>query len=422
MKKNRSKNIRDPIHNYIKLGALESELIDTAPLQRLRYVRQLGLNYLVYPGANHTRFEHSLGVCHLAGACVEEIQLAEYERNVLSAAALLHDIGHGPFSHLSDIIFQKHGRSHEEFTIKSIKSGQISGILEKHGITPADVCSVLQKKHKYSSLIASQLDVDKMDYLVRDAHYTGVAIGADLGRIVNTHRLVNDQIAITETSLPAVESLLISRFIMYPSVYNHRTSRIAERMLLRAFELSLPGGKNHESFDSTRPGWLDEFQKMMDIEFLTHLFGSNEKSSRLAHRVFERKLLKTVFEIPFERVGKDEAEKLYKGKEELSRLIEEQIAERFSVPRELVIIDVPELPIHEDQAFYIVTKRGELKTVDEVSKLAAILRYAQYDHWKIRVFLPEKFRDIKSAELEKIVGDFIELRDHASQRFLSEFV
>ena len=422
MKKNRSKKIRDPIHNYIKLGALESELIDTAPLQRLRYVRQLGLNYLVYPGANHTRFEHSLGVCHLAGACVGEIGLDEYERNVLSAAALLHDIGHGPFSHLSDTIFQKYGSSHEEFTIKTIRDDLISGILEKHAVAPSDICSVLQKKHKFSSLIASQLDVDKMDYLVRDAHYTGVAIGADLGRIVNTHRLVNDQIAITKTSLPAVESLLISRFIMYPTVYNHRTSRIAERMLLRAFELSLKDESRHGALAPTRPGWLDELQRMMDIEFLTHLFASEERASRLAHHVFERKLLKTVFELPFERVGKDEAEKLHAGKEELSRLMEEQIAQHFSVPREQVIIDFPELPIHEDRPLYIVTKSGELKTVDEVSKLAAILAHAQYDHWKIRVFLPEKFRDIQSTELERIIGDRVELQDSGSQRFLSEFL
>jgi len=421
MNKTRSKKIRDPIHNYIKLGPLESALIDTAPFQRLRYVRQLGLNYLVYPGANHTRFEHSLGVCHLARACSEELGLVEPEGDVVSAAALLHDLGHGPFSHLSDSIFKRYGTSHEEFALKTINQGPISEILEEHGISPADVCRLLGKDHGCSSLITSQLDVDKMDYLVRDAHYTGVAIGADLGRIVNTHRLVNGKVAITETSLPAVESLLISRFIMFPSVYNHRTSRIAERMLLRAFELSLSREQKADMLDAAGSRELDRVQRMMDTEFFAFLLDSNERSSTLARRVFERKLLKTVFEVPFGRVGPEEARRLHRAKGEFPGQIEEQIAGQFQVPRDLVIIDFPELPIREDRPLHIVTKEGHLTTVDEVSKLAAILAHAQYDHWKIRVFLPEKFRHIPSASLEKVFEDFVELKDTGSQRFLSEF-
>ena len=420
MTEDRSRKIRDPIHNYIKLGTLETRLMDTPQFQRLRYVRQLGLNYLVYPGANHSRFEHSLGVYHLARACVEEIGLEDYLRRVLSTAALLHDLGHGPFSHVSDTIFKLHGTSHEEFSLKQIREGGVGTILEQHGIDPGDVCSVLQKNHKFSSLITSQLDVDKMDYLVRDAHYTGVAIGADLGRIVNTHRLVGEKIAISDTSLPAVESLLISRYIMYPSVYNHRTARIAERMLLRAFELSLQGevGGGREGISLER---LEKLQQMKDVEFLTHLQESCEKADLMVQRVLQRKLLKTAFELPFERVGEEEAERVNGIKREFSQQLEERIAHRFSIPKDLVIIDVPGFSITGERPLYIVTKGNELKTVNEVSRLAAILAHAQYDHWKIRLFLPERFRDIKATALEKIFEEFLELRHTGSQRSLHEF-
>ena len=404
MKREKSKKIRDPIHNYIKLGKLETSLIDTTQFQRLRYIRQLGLNYLVYPGANHTRFEHSLGVYHLANACAEEIGFEEHEKEVLSVAALLHDIGHGPFSHLSEKIFEKFGSSHEDFTIDIMEKEPFATILEDSDISLKEVRAVLEKKHSYSSLISSQLDVDKMDYLVRDAHYTGVATGADLGRIVNTHRLVNGRVAITETSLPAVESLLISRFIMYPSVYNHPTARIAECMLLKAFELAhLTFQKKGEEVRA------EELQQMKDLEFLLYLSKADERTKKIVENVLERKLLKTALEIPFEMIGKEQLNKVVKRKNEIAEEVERRLVSSFSLSEEEVIVDFPELPIREESPLYIVTKDGELKSVYQVSNLASILQRAQYDHWKIRVILPEKLRNVKKSKIKRIFEDFFEI-------------
>ncbi|MDO9096669.1 MAG: HD domain-containing protein, partial [Candidatus Methanoperedens sp.] len=169
------KVIRDPIHDYIELDELALALIDTPQVQRLRRIRQLGFSNLVYPGANHTRFEHSLGVYHLAGCLVKQID--ENKREELLAAAMLHDIGHGPFSHATEELIERYTRKRHDDAEELLRKGAISDVLRDFSLSPSSIAAHIKGETYIGQIINSEIDVDRMDYLVRDAHYTGVAFG-----------------------------------------------------------------------------------------------------------------------------------------------------------------------------------------------------------------------------------------------------
>ncbi|MEE9593907.1 MAG: HD domain-containing protein, partial [Candidatus Hydrothermarchaeales archaeon] len=175
----KSKVIRDPIHGDIFLTEPETKIVDSLEFQRLRRIKQLGMAYLVYPSANHTRFEHSLGAMHVASRVANTLQLSKDDSIKLRIAALLHDVGHGPLSHTSEELLERYmGQSHEEITMELINNSDVSSILIDEGLNPEEVSSlILGKGGRLGSLISSELDVDRMDFLVRDAHHTGVAYG-----------------------------------------------------------------------------------------------------------------------------------------------------------------------------------------------------------------------------------------------------
>ncbi|MCE8427640.1 MAG: HD domain-containing protein, partial [Candidatus Methanoperedens sp.] len=158
------KVIRDPIHDYIELDELALALVDTPEIQRLRRIRQLGFSNLVYPGANHTRFEHSLGVYHLASHLV--MQFEKHEQMELLAAALLHDMGHGPFSHATEPIIQKYTRKSHDDVEGLLKKGAISDVLEKYSLSASTIASHIKGQTYQGQIINSEIDVDRMDYLV----------------------------------------------------------------------------------------------------------------------------------------------------------------------------------------------------------------------------------------------------------------
>ena len=149
--------------------------LDSPAIQRLRYIRQLGFSYLVYPGANHTRFEHSVGYDALAGVACRQFGLSKEDRVLVLVAALLHDVGHGPFSHASEPLMEARlGRTHDD--ISGIVDAQFRTLLEPLGIMPSDLCAVVKGRHPLSGIIHGDLDVDRMDYLLRDVYYTGALV------------------------------------------------------------------------------------------------------------------------------------------------------------------------------------------------------------------------------------------------------
>ncbi len=249
--------LRDPLWNNIRLDALALALLDTLVVQRLRYVRQLGLAYLVYPGATHSRFEHALGAHHLAGEALrlldEQGQLADVapdEPAIVRAAALLHDIGHYPFSHALEEIGAIH---HEEVARPLLLSGPIAEILRAHlgHDAPERVFALITgtSDSPLQGLISGSLDLDKIEYLKRDAHMCGVPYGEiDVDRLLNSLVLLRSPstgargIGVREKGLSALESLLFAKYQMFRNVYWHHAVRSATAMYKRLVAEALAAG------------------------------------------------------------------------------------------------------------------------------------------------------------------------------------
>lgn len=239
------KVLRDPVHEYVRIEyEVIWKLLDTPEFQRLRRIHQLGAAYMVYHGAEHSRFSHSVGVYEVTRRMINEIKelkvhLSEYEQVVALCAALLHDVGHGPFSHAFESVTQI---SHETMTIRIIMNGPgIRKLLDE--VSPdlaADVCAVIDHTHPrtiLSQMISSQIDADRMDYLLRDAYFTGVSYGAyDIERILRTFRIEDSQLVIKYSGMNAVEDYIMARYQMYWQVYYHPTSRAYEIMLFNIFK------------------------------------------------------------------------------------------------------------------------------------------------------------------------------------------
>ncbi|BAB07537.1 HD domain-containing protein [Halalkalibacterium halodurans] len=238
------KVFKDPVHRYIHVrDELIWALIGTKEFQRLRRVRQLGTTFLTFHGAEHTRFNHSLGVYEITRRIIEVFQGRPYwneeERLLTLCAALLHDIGHGPFSHSFEKVFDT---DHEEWTRRMIVGDtEIHNVLLKMGDDfPQKVADVIEKTYPnklVTSIISSQIDADRMDYLQRDAYYTGVSYGHfDMERILRVMRPMEDQVVIKQSGMHAVEDYIMSRYQMYWQVYFHPVTRSAEVILSKVFK------------------------------------------------------------------------------------------------------------------------------------------------------------------------------------------
>jgi HD superfamily phosphohydrolase len=243
--------IRDPIHGFIRADELESALLNSRPMQRLRFIHQLGLTFLVFPGAEHSRFAHALGTMHLAGRVYDALasksngqlptQPGSRERRLVRVAALLHDIGHAPFSHTAEDLFAG-GIDHEEMTHRLLCIPDIRQILDAwgDGIDCESVGRILKKSGQgvealLSEIVSSELDVDKMDYLSRDSLYCGVKYGSyDLERLIDTVVPVQDpedgkwRVGVDHGGVHALEALVMARYYMFTQVYFNETSKVME--------------------------------------------------------------------------------------------------------------------------------------------------------------------------------------------------
>ena len=235
----RTKVFRDPLYGYITVDyKIISDLIDTKELQRLRRIHQLSGVGMVFQTAEHSRFTHSLGAYHMANLVINNVAGMEdvpiYDKIVFLCAALLHDVGHGPFSHAFELISQKH---HEEYTVMLIENPktEINKILSIQKGLAEDIASVIKHDGKFpliESLVSSQLDVDRMDYLSRDAYMTGAAYGnIDYYRILRSMRVRGNTILCKASGVHSIESYLMSRYHMYFQVYYHPTARSFEVLL-----------------------------------------------------------------------------------------------------------------------------------------------------------------------------------------------
>jgi HD superfamily phosphohydrolase len=246
---NKKKIINDPVYGFITIPSeLVYDLIEHPYFQRLRHIKQLGMTHLVYPGALHTRFHHALGAMHLMSTAIETLcnkdqDITEAEQEAVIIAILLHDIGHGPFSHaLEQTIVQ--GISHE--AISTMMMDRINRDLGGKLQTAIEIFNNTYPKKFLHQLVSSQLDMDRLDYLNRDSFFTGVSEGViSSERIIKMLNVVDDHIVVEEKGIYSIENFLISRRLMYWQVYLHKTVIAAElllnKILKRARELALRG-------------------------------------------------------------------------------------------------------------------------------------------------------------------------------------
>jgi hypothetical protein len=249
--------LRDPVWNNIRIDQLTLELVDTEVFQRLRYVRQLGWTYLVYPGATHSRFEHALGTHHLSRRTLallceaeDSVSISEVDQAIVRSAALLHDVGHYPFSHALEEIGALH---HEDVARPLITEGSVASLLSSRlGADAPEKVFALIRGHSKSALqglISGSLDLDKIEYLKRDAFMCGVPYGEiDVDRLTNSFVLVEDPdthrqtLGVQEKALSALESLLFAKYQMYRNVYWHHAVRSATAMYKRLVEDAVRAG------------------------------------------------------------------------------------------------------------------------------------------------------------------------------------
>lgn len=339
--------LRDPLWNNIRLDPLALALLDTPVLQRLRYVRQLGHTFLVYPGATHSRFEHALGAWHLAGIALRLLDeagslraVSQNDQLIIRAAALLHDVGHYPFSHALEEI----GATHHEVMARSlIMDGPVGEILgQRLGSGSArEIVSLVagESMAPLQGLISGSIDLDKIEYLKRDALMCGVPYGEiDVDRLLNSLVLVqpSDQehlaIGVHEKGLSALESLLFAKYQMYRNVYWHHAVRSATAMYKRLVATAIEAGVL--STESVA-GFTDE-------GLLTRLESSEIpfEGRQMLQSLRVRHIYKRAYECPAASLGEGVGEWIASDYR-LTRQVENLLAMELKLPPGSILIDYP---------------------------------------------------------------------------------
>ena len=372
------KIIKDPVHGYIEVAPYALDLLDSAVLQRLRYIRQLGFSYLVYPGANHTRFEHSLGTLYLANVMARQLSLSEDEQKLVVTAALIHDIGHGPFSHAIEPVMEEVcGRTHHDASWL-LGERDLSECMECHGIGVRETSAILSGNHPLSGIIHGELDVDRMDYLLRDAHYTGAPYGTvDAHRLIRNTCLSDGYIALEEGGINAAESLLIARTLMRPAVYFHHVSRIAEMMLSAAV---------HAHLESNQGADPVAFMRLDDSGCMQSLLQSPSESARgIADQIYQRKLYKRALYIGREQISPAmTAQEMHPANK---RILSATIAEAAGVEPHEVLVDIPVFP-RSMSVHVMIRNRHRLIGLEEISPLVTTLNDTRRGQWRLGVYTP----------------------------------
>ena len=365
--------IRDPLWNNIRVDARALRLIDTRTFQRLRYVRQLGWAYLVYPGATHTRFEHALGAYHLAGVTLrlldERGELADVsteECAIVRAAALLHDVGHYPFSHALEEIGAPH---HEDVARPLITAGELAGVLsEISSDAPERVFALIRGRSTSAlqGLVSGSLDLDKIEYLRRDAHMCGVPYGEiDADRLINSLTVVLDpesgrpRIGVLEKGLSALESLLFAQYPMYRNVYWHHAVRSATAMYKRLVEEALDSGALAAA----------ELPTLTDESLLNTL--EQRSPSPLLDALRNRKLYKRAFECPAAELDPEVGEWIATDRAGAVR-VEDALAEECGLRPGELLLDFPEKTQMLGLDIPVVRRTGQVRRLTSEGMAGAI--------------------------------------------------
>ena len=368
--------IRDPVHGYVKLDDFAQALIGTPQMQRLRWIKQLGLANLVYPGANHTRFEHSLGAYHLAMVLADHMDLNDEERLKVGAAAILHDIGHGPLSHATEAALSPFLRREHESVIDLLRKSELREVLGEHGLHPQEIQSIINGENQLGQIVSSEIDADRMDYLIRDSHYTGVAYGViDHLRLIKMMKVHLGDLVVESGGIQAATSFLISRLLMHPAVYYHHVCRISECMIASGIRRMIDDGIE-----------AAEVNAMDDEELFSSMTAHGGVAAEMVSRIKSRRLFKRAVYVGLESL---ESSSRSWGSE---RRIAQEIADQAGLDTDYVLVDNPALPDAEEGDFPVLVD-GEVKPLRDVSPLVAILEQANRANWRFGVYSRNEDRE-----------------------------
>ena len=433
--------INDTIHGSFSIDGVKEDLLSTPEFNKLSHIKQLGLAHLVFPGAHHTRFEHSLGVSHLAGRMADSLSLSEEESTIVEVAAMLHDVGHGPYSHtLEHILHERGGADHMHIT-EGIITGDyeilsdeerslfperrtVPEILESYGIDPKEVSSLIHgpdaggkernlfhwgegaeafhsQDHTMGHLVHGPVDCDQMDYLLRDAHFTGVRHG-----IIDHHRLIHcmerhsGDIAISEGGLSALEGMMTARALMYSAVYFHKVTRITEVMLSRAVERS----------EENLPEAV-QMQRMVDAEVWHALDSAGPFAKDMIKRLKYRQLLKNCLTRRMDELTPAQIDRLvHLATNSEDRIqVEDEIARRSGLDPGYVCIDVPSIKLLLSEPrmaavdVRIIGKDGRTRWFREHTPVADALRKRQVSQNAMSVITLKGYEEAVANTAERII-------------------
>jgi HD superfamily phosphohydrolase len=348
--------INDPVHGFIGITDVEAKIINSEPYQRLRRIKQLSGAHYVYPTAEHTRFGHCLGAMYLAGQLgrrlLSQLDLEESALQEVRLAGLLHDIGHGPFSHVfEEPLIEGRGLNHEDVTEWIIRESEIGDFIEASGISKNRIADLVRGRRVarldsvVSGIAAGQVDADKMDYLIRDSFYCGVNYGlVDIHRLINSIEISSDnEMHFDIAARGALESFLVARYEMFLNVYYHKTVRSVEVMLIKLI------GAADKALNLTAFKTPEEFLELDDMSLVSRirrLDPSISEEAAEASRMMEMLDSRILYKSAFEKVLHTEDRFVSKvlTKRKVRESLQEEIASIAKVPPEDVIVDVPTLP------------------------------------------------------------------------------
>jgi len=411
------KVVRDPIHGDISVTGCLLELLSTPEVQRLHSIKQLGFAHLVFPGAHHTRFEHSLGACAIATHVADILELPNEEKDLLTCAALLHDVGHGPFSHtLESILLERFGVDHVDLTEKLIlgtytifddteksfiHAATMHQILHHYDADTKEIVRIIKgepsKKSYLSQLLNSTIDVDQLDYLMRDAYYTGVSYGLiDTQRLLQTMMIHRGHLVMMRKGVSVVENILMARALMYSSVYFHKTVRIAELMLLKALE-EIPDAEPFEFF------------RMTDAEIMTRLRTMGLYQQEIVTRLKYRDLFKQAYTASFQDLETGDRKILTKLEDATKRREKErEIEEALGIPRGHIILDIPQPELLRaepriNRTDIRILDGQSLKSLDDFTPVAQAIRSRIAPDWSVMLITDERFRKLVAKKAHLLI-------------------
>jgi uncharacterized protein len=408
--------IKDPVHGYVYITEAEKTIIDSYPMQRLRRLRQLAGSEYVYPGANHTRFEHCIGVMYLAGKVLDNPNVSRVstseEAEVTRISALLHDVGHGPFSHVFEhLLVRDLDRTHEDITSWLIEKSEVADKLAKMGYNPQEISKLaVGKLHKpgkafLDQIISSAVDVDKQDFIVRDTYHTGAEYGfIDVFRLIHALDVLGENLAVEVGALSALESFIIARIESFKSIYFHRVGRAAQIMLATAME------KANDELGLTRFKTPEEYLAMDDYTVWTAA-KKCEKSRRIIEDLERRRMLKCAYERTF--YDKDTMVSNIFSQDAYRLQVQSEIAHCAGVAAESVVIDVPTVPsvpyhhsaLMENMEIPVFSKSSSgAKTMHRMSDISKIFETLKGFINILRVYTDAENRERVEKATAKVLG------------------